>query len=50
MKYQTIIEKDGDDAVITIPDEIITILDLKEGDEVVWEMLNGKISFRKKNP
>lgn len=42
-----ILENELGEAVITLPDEIIAALDLKENDTLVWEVLDGAVHMRK---
>jgi hypothetical protein len=45
------VEEDGDDCVVTFPDDLLEAADLKEGDQVEWvDNHNGSFSlFKKKN-
>jgi len=45
------VEEDGDDCVVTFPDDLLEAADLKEGDQIEWvDNHNGSFSlFKKKN-
>lgn len=42
-----ILENELGEAVITLPDEIVALLELKEKDELVWEVRDGAVYIRK---
>ena len=50
-KWVLPVEEDGDDCVVTFPDDLLEAADLKEGDQVEWvDNHNGSFSlFKKKN-
>lgn len=46
--WQVTVEKDGDDAILSLPPEVIDHLNLKEGDCIEWiELDDGSWEIRK---
>lgn len=39
--------KFADEYFITIPDDVVTALDLKEGDTLIWTIEDGKVYLSK---
>lgn len=35
------------DAIIEIPQEILDKMNLVEGDEIIWEFINGRVEIKK---
>lgn len=49
MTYHATVQEefDGGPLIIVLPPELLEELDLKVGDEIVWEIGDGSVSFRK---
>ena len=46
-EWKVEIIEDGEDFIIEFPDEVLETLDLKPGDTVIWEVIDGDIRIRK---